>query len=125
MMNRQFVEQAFYLIDTLEKRREVYRKGGDALAKIFSKTTSEFTHALQMIDGELLNVLCKHIDGLLGMPQSDLTSYYLHECAPPYGHGGRIESGGTTWTLRNIQELRAYVRHEHEMQDAEIHEAAP
>lgn len=104
-------EQALAFLATYLERRQVYSKANDAIEMAISQVTAEYTHGLHPIDGQLNAVLCGLLDAIWGQPSSDLTSYFLHECIGPLGHGGGPTCCGKEWKLRNLKDLRAYIIH--------------
>lgn len=104
-------EYAFDLLETMIRRGAAYERANKIINDAIGEVTSEFTHGLHCIDGEIHTSACKFIDAALGISETGTTTYFLSECIGDYGHGGLIDCCGSTWELRNLKGFRDYIEH--------------
>jgi hypothetical protein len=96
-------EAAFLFLEKLEEKEEAYEIVNDAIRKL----QPDFPATLQVMDFELYGPMRELIDEVLGC---DIASYYLCEAKHMKGAGLITEKDGTEWPIRNLEDVRAYVK---------------
>lgn len=93
-------DQAINLIELIEKKDEEYQE----LNRYLHELQGDFYSHIEIMNEKIHSEVVSLIDNILG---DTIASYYLYEC--PSTGGCITEHDGTEYTIRTIDDVRAYV----------------
>lgn len=99
------IEAVFNFLRVMEERENEYERVNAEVRKL----QPHFPTTVNFIDHELFAPIRVLVNSILGC---DVAEYYMCECRHMKNGGKIVEADGKEWPIRNLDDVRAYVKRE-------------